>query len=236
VRVAVDSIRYLENRTLELVLRWNAKKPLPVPLTVFVHFVDQKGEIQFQADHVPSPPTDQWHGTVRTSAKGTIPEDVSADQEFGLRVGLFEPGGARVRLRGRDDGTRRIDLGKLRFDGSGQRITGLTWRPTEQQSDPMLARLNPNGVPIPFGPITTNAACRLSLRGDKVVLIPLPEGPRFTARIRWDRLDWKLPDPKHVELLKEDGSIIRREAVSRQRSEIVLTCEPGVFAYQFSAD
>jgi len=97
-----------------------------------------------------------------------------------------------------------------------------------------MARLNPDGKPIDFGPVVTVGACRLTRDEDVLVVTPLPldRGPGFTVQLRWDELPWKLPQPAHVEQLAEDGSVADRQPVRRDGDAVVIECEPGVFAYR----
>lgn len=233
VQVRVEEMRFLGKRRFLLRLAWEAKKPLPTPMRVFVHFTNAAGEIQFQGDHDPPLPTTQWQGTVPSSVQVEVPAKFSPGQTFELRVGLYDPkGGVRAPLEGRDDGTQRIRLGTLRLEGKGEEWTGIAWNPLPLEPDPMLQRLNPDAKIIAFGPVRTNGACRLRPEEGGLGVVPLPDGPGFTVFLRWRELPWDLPQPRQVEALDEEGKVLQRLPLEREGEEVVLRCEPGVFAYR----
>jgi hypothetical protein len=45
-------------------------------------------------------------------------------------------------------------------------------------------------------------------------------------------LPWKLPKLAYVETLDEEEQVLAREPITHQDGRIVVTCEPGVFAYR----
>jgi hypothetical protein len=68
--------------------------------------------------------------------------------------------------------------------------------------------------------------------GEALVLTPLPESARFTARVRWNSLPWKLREPREAEAIDEAGKVLRRVPVHTQNGEVALDCDPAVFAYR----
>ena len=98
--------------------------------------------------------------------------------------------------------------------------------------DPRPARMNPAGKPVAFGAVTTNGGFRLAPEGDGVTLTPLPASVRFEARLRWNELPWKSAEPGQAEALDENGAVIGKANLERVAGELVLTCEPNVFAYR----
>lgn len=233
--VRAQSVRFAAPRTLDVRLSWNARQPLKESLTVFVHFVNEKGEIRFQGDHAPVVPTTEWRGTVQSATQVNIPEDIVAGDAFELRVGLYSPKDhTRALLEGMDDGNRAIRLGAIRMEGDKEAITGISWTPFEQELDPYLKRLNTEGKALTFadGAITSDGACRFSREGDRLLITPLPDSLAFTVRVRWDRLPWRLPTPKQVEALDEDGKVLETVALEEEDSRVLLYCQPGTFAYK----
>jgi hypothetical protein len=97
-----------------------------------------------------------------------------------------------------------------------------------------LARMNPEGKPIGFGPVTTSGGCRLSREGGQLLVTPLPESPvpTFSVSIRWSELPWKLPTPAKVEAIDEEGKILSTKPVERSGDAITVMCEPSVFQYR----
>ncbi len=227
-------MRFVAERTFELILRWEADEPVSAPMRVFVHFVDQQGHIRFQGDHDPPIPTTKWRGTVRSSAQVRVPQAYSPGDVFELRVGLYQPGAPHPPLEGPEDSTGRIRLGTLQLEGRAEKVTAVRFVPLVPQPDPILCRVNPTAKPIAFGEVTTDGACRLTREGEALDLTPLPGGPKFTARLRWKDLPWPLPDPRRAEALDEEGDVLRRVPLQRDGDELLLTCEPGVFAYRLS--
>ena len=75
-------------------------------------------------------------------------------------------------------------------------------------------------------------AFRLTKEGEALLLTPLPESARFTARIRWDSIPRKLQKSRQAEALDEEGRVLRRVPVREENGEVVLDCDPGVFAYR----
>ncbi|MGB9607878.1 MAG: hypothetical protein ACPL7E_05000, partial [bacterium] len=233
VKVRVESLKFLGDRQAELTLLWEAKKPLPTNMMIFVHFVDKNGEIMFQADHTPPIPTTKWEGSIRSSTRFTLPDKFKAGDEFEMRVGMWDTKtGERARLEGYDDGTARIRLGEIKLEGTGGNITGIMWTPLEEKEDPVLARLNPQGRMIDFAGIRTNGAFRLSMDGDALLLTPLPNSPQFEARIKWNSLPWKVKRAEIVEEVDEEGKVLRSYPLRWEGEEAVLICGGDVFAYR----
>lgn len=98
--------------------------------------------------------------------------------------------------------------------------------------DPRIARMNPDNKLVSFGAVTTNGGFRLGPEGGAIQLTPLPSSPRFQARIRWSELPWKVGEPKQAESLGENGKVVGAAPLRQENGEIVLDCEPGVFAYR----
>lgn len=98
--------------------------------------------------------------------------------------------------------------------------------------DPRLARMNPEGKPVSFNAVTSNGGFRLAREGDAVTLTPLPASIRFEARLRWKELPWKSAEPIQAEALDENGTVIGKVKLEKSAGELVLTCEPDVFAYR----
>ncbi len=79
---------------LDFLLRWSALDAPLVPYTLFVHLVNEAGEIVAQADAPPDPPTDTWvRGDTWGDARrlplpGALPRG-----RYTLRVGLYDATG-----------------------------------------------------------------------------------------------------------------------------------------------
>ena len=233
IRVTAGDVHYAGDRKLEMPLTWQADVPIPDGYRPFLHFCDRQGEIVFQMSQDPRAFEAKRQGTIAARGFTQIPGDLAPGETLELRVGLYQPGGGeRLPLTGPDDGTRRIRLGTIRLEGEGDRLAGVAWTPHQPEPDPLLARLNPGGKPIDFGPVVTVGACRLTREKDALMVTPLPRdrGPGFPVALPWAKLPWNLPPPTHVETLAEDGGVAERRPVRRDGEAVLIECEPGAFA------
>jgi hypothetical protein len=236
IEPTVQKFEPLGGRQFKLTLRWQADSPIPAGWCPFIHFCDDDGEIVFQGNQQPGIFEKPQQGTLDFPIVCTVPGEIPAGRKLELRVGLYRrEGGARLSLSGQDDGTRRIRLGQIQLEGSGNQVNQITWAKLPPHIDPYLARQNPQAKPIDFGPITTSGACRLTAKDNALVLTPLPNNgkTKFDVRLRWELLPWTLAKPVAVEAVAEDGSVLGRQAVRSENGVITLTCEPKAFCYRF---
>lgn len=235
IRLSVEKMSQGADRQFEFTVRWQADAPLPAGWSPFFHFCDEAGEIVFQANHQPSRFEADRRGTFTAPVVGWIPKEAKAGETYELRAGVYHPGtGERLALSGPDDHTHRIRLGTLRLEGTGNRVTGIAWTPHREEPDALLARMNPQGKLIDFGPVVTAAGCRLAREGDALVVTPLPDArakPR-DVRIRWSALPWKLPQATHAEARTEDGRVVDRKPLRREGDDVVLTLASEIFDYR----
>ncbi len=103
-----------------------------------------------------------------------------------------------------------------------------------QGPDPRLPRMNPDGRVVAFGAVSTNGGVRLTRTGNALELMPLPQSPSFTVKIRWQQLPWRLAQPKELTAVDQEGRVVRRQAIQLAAGEIQLTCDPDVFAYRLN--
>jgi hypothetical protein len=68
---------------------WDAE-PLGLDCSVFVHFVNAKGQMVFQADHGPPVPTGRWSGRVEYARTAIVPTDIPPGR-YDVVVGLWNP-------------------------------------------------------------------------------------------------------------------------------------------------
>jgi hypothetical protein len=232
IRVALDSIAWLGERRFRFTLRWDTEGEFPAGYRVFVHFVDSEGKILFQGDH--NPPPAAGGGTYLSGAEPVIPVQYAAGQAFEMRVGFYNPnGGARLLPEGADDGTSRLRLGSIVLQGQGATLTGVDWKPFEAPPDPALARLNPDGRTVAFDAVSTDGALRLSPAGDALWLTALPEGrKRFSVRVEWAALPWKLPAPKEIEAFDEHGNARGAASLVLQDGGVTIVADPAVHSYR----
>lgn len=135
---------------------------------------------------------------------------------------------------------RQLVAGGPRIRPSATSVTSADGRKIElviqwQAADPYLARQNPDGKPVDFGPVRTAGGVRLVRQEKSLLLIPLPDSDSVRTRfeLHWDGLPWRLPKPTHIEAIAEDGRCLRRTATG---GAIAVECEPGVFASRMVAE
>ncbi len=236
IRISVTGVRGAGSR-LEIDFRWQADVPIPAGWVPFLHFCDAEGEILFQAAHQPGRFDAPTQGTFTGHAVAVLPATLAPEQAVELRAGVYHPeSGQRLNLSGPDDGTRRIRLGTLRLKRSSGNANTVEWTPHKPEPDPVLARQNPQGKPVDFGPVVTCAGVRLVAEENGLLVIPLPQTPAGTEIVlRWDRLPWKSPQPAELEVLGPDGQVQSRQPVRRDGPQIVLTTQPDAFAHRLAS-
>lgn len=104
--------------TLDLTLYWQALDTMGESYKVFVHLIDQRGQIAGQVDGIPvnwTYPTDWWEPReiIEDGYRIVIDENVGRG-EFSLQVGMYLEGGERlpVVVNGDRDSRRRVVLRK----------------------------------------------------------------------------------------------------------------------------
>ena len=235
ISLSVEKLEYQGNRNFTLSLGWDAKVAIPAGWTPFLHFCDPAGEIIFQGIHDPGTFGDDTRGTISASARAVVPDELEPGQSFELCFGIYNrASGRRLTLIGPDLGDGRIRLGKVKLDGDGDSLKGVSWEPHQAQADPLLARRNPDGRPVDFGLATTEGGCRFTRDGDSLVVTPLPGAgsEEFTVSLRWPALPWQLPQPTHVEAIAADGTVQDPLPIVREGKITRLECHGGTFAYR----
>ncbi|MDQ4077136.1 MAG: DUF2723 domain-containing protein [Chloroflexota bacterium] len=80
--------------TLDFLLRWTALDAPLRPYTLFVHLVNEAGEIVAQADAPPDPPTDTWvRGDTWSDVRVLPLPDSLPSGRYTLRIGLYDATG-----------------------------------------------------------------------------------------------------------------------------------------------
>lgn len=231
-----DEVRLEPTGRLRMKLHFDATDPLPADSDVFLHIVDDAGEIVFQASDPLGTLTEPRGGNFVVDAVAAVPESLKPGTTLELCWGLYRPkdGGGRLALAGRGDGQGRITLGELRFEGGGDRITAVEWKSAEQEPDGWLARQNMAGTPVDFGPLRTAGGCRLERVGDGLLLTPLPANkPRpLVVELAPDKLPWAVPAPKRWEALDAAGQTIDQGELSAVDGRLRLECQPAARRYR----
>jgi hypothetical protein len=235
IRPAVVAFQGTNGGGFVFTLQWRLDDPIPPGFQPFLHFCNEGGNIIFQAEQDPAAFAGRRSGVIDAAAKGRVPAGVEAGTMFELRAGLYDPeGGTRLALPGLTDGESRIRLGRVLVEQDG----GLAWIPHTATTDPGLARQNPKGTPIDFGPLTTAGGVRLTRDGRTLAITPLPSerGGPFEVAVRPSALPWPVAEPTQVEAVAEDGQVVSRTPARRQGETVSLTCLPGVFRYRLTGE
>ncbi|MFA7691409.1 MAG: hypothetical protein WCX86_00770 [Candidatus Hydrogenedentales bacterium] len=223
-------LKLREDRSFEIQLQWLAEGKASEDLRVFVHFLDDDGNILFQADHQSDMPTQAWNGTIQTIGQGTIPEAYQKGDSFRLFAGLWKPGVARRYLKNSYRDEAAVYLGQVTLDGEDDKVNALLLTPPEPEENPLMARMNPLRIPVDFGGVITNGACRIAPHQDSLVVTLLPEEPDFELILDLKQLPFAPAAPSVVHAEMIDGSI-KEEHFKQEDEQLILQCSSDVFAY-----
>jgi hypothetical protein len=92
-----------ESRQMEIALVWQGLEQMPVSYRVFIHLVNEQGDIVAQSDGIPAGwtrPTTGWlPGEYIVDKHVLDTRDIEVDQPMKLRIGLYDPAtGTRVTI------------------------------------------------------------------------------------------------------------------------------------------
>ncbi len=233
IQFSVSDLKNVADRRVQFQVVCQADDPIPPGYRPFIHFVDETGEIAFQAGYNHSELDRSRSGRIRLPATVSIPESLKLHDKLEMRIGFYNPSnrGARLMLTGADDGELRYRMGTIEVMGEGDVVTGVGWTTHEIGPDPHLARQNPDAKPIDFGAVVTAGGCRLSRDSDSLLVVPLPDSGSVatTFELNWHQLPWDLPRPNRVESVGADGRVIGVKPVGEA---VRIECEPEAFAYR----
>jgi hypothetical protein len=117
VEPAVAEVTQTGPRKFSISYRWKVEKTPAAEWTIFVHFTDPKGQIKFQGDYKPTPPTSQWQPGDVNAGPFTVNVPDGLSGAFDIRIGMFQQVADRARLRGTCDKERRVLAGKIKVAG-----------------------------------------------------------------------------------------------------------------------
>jgi len=192
IRPVAEAVEHLGNRRFKMTVGWDAQRPAPKDLHIFIHFSTDKApgsdKIAFQSGGPPKIGASKWTGRFKTGADriAYVPAEYGPGV-YDIGIGLWDPAtGRRYPLLGDDDGSTRYRLGKLIVEGTPDNITNIRLVKHKPKPQPP-ARWNAAGIPVDFGPIQTDGALRFRAENDSIVLTPLPDIEPFTVTLRADR-------------------------------------------------
>jgi hypothetical protein len=229
--VKLKSLTHGEGRSFEVTLEWNVTGTIEEDLVVYIHFMDDQGNILFQADGRPHPPTTEWQGTLVTTGRGTVPETVKAGATLSLQAGLWAPGNGRRPLQHDVHGNGSVRLAEVALQGDDTACTGFEVAPVPPEHTALLARMNPENTMIDFDGVITNGACRITRRGQALEIIPLPDSTTFSLQIDLSRLPFEIAAPKDLEC-EDNAGVIRKIPVELEGSTFSIECDADVFVYR----
>jgi len=193
IRPTAEALEYLGEKAFKMTVGWEAQRPAPKDLSIFIHFSTDKAaardKIAFQSGGPPAIGTSKWTGRFKTGENwiAGVPAEYGPG-EYDIGIGLWDPAtGRRYPLLGDDDGSTRYRLGKLIVEGTPEKITNIRLVKHEPAPQPP-ARWNAAGIAIDFGPVKTDGALRCRMENDAIVVTPLPDIEPFTVTLRLDRL------------------------------------------------
>ena len=237
-RPAAEGVEYLGGRRFRLVVRWDVLQAPPAGLQVFVHFLSPKSkrreQIAFQGGHSPDPPTETWQGVVRTG-RDRIVEIPAAwgPGTYDIVLGLYSDEQGRQRLLGREQGSMRYRIGTLGVEGKGGKIANVRLKPPTPPAESEEPRLNLEKRRIDFGPLIADGACRVQRMEGGVRIIPLPDSPPFSVRLRPQSLgDDKPAAGAMVAVLDESGQTVRSTPVTATNGDVSVTHDGRAFCYE----
>lgn len=233
LRVSIESATPTTGRQFELALNWQAEESVPAGYFPFFHFVDltaqetEREGIAFQGSLASGGMNKGEPGKWSNKVRGALPDDAKPGQAFELRFGFYRrDGGDRLALDGPNDGHHRVRLGTVQLENGRPE-----WKPLAAAVDPFADRVNTARHPVDFGWITTDGGCRASRSGKGILIVPLPQraGQKFEAKVRWERLPWKLAEPAKIAWLDFNKKAIKTEPLRRQDERIVIECPADAF-------
>ncbi|MFA4028681.1 MAG: hypothetical protein GDYSWBUE_000706 [Candidatus Fervidibacterota bacterium] len=195
---SVIGVERIDERQFRISYRWLVRKPVSEDWRVFVHFTDASGNIKFQNDHDPAPPTSKWQPPKVTIGPLTVRIPEGLIGTFDVRMGLYRPPqGERARLIGIDDGQRRYIIGRVHIKADGVEFEPLT--PTDEtvMDTAVFARAD-NGWAEGMHPLDR------FMKNTHEVLSPLNE---ITARMLMSAYRFLTPDLKVRQSTFGDGRV-----------------------------
>jgi hypothetical protein len=237
IRPRIDRIEHLGGGRFRMIVDWDAQRPTPRDLSVFVHFTSEKlgqGEqIAFQGDFRPDVGTSRWTGRVTTGKDNAIQVPAGQDEkEYRIVVGMWDPAaGRRYPLRGTDVGHLSYLLGRLLIERSGGKVTGLRLVRHEPPAEP-APRWNVEGKPIDFGPAVTTGALRCERQKDALIVTPLPDTPAFEVSLRLSRLAAPGRRATAIAAVDAAGREMRKLEFAAKDGSVTFRTAKGDFAYR----
>ena len=185
IHPAIAEFRQTGDRSFVLSYEWQVGENMSDNYNCFVHFVS--GEIiSLQNDHALPKPTSSWKAgeTLRDGPHELRLPDGLPDGDYSVRIGLFQPGGGRLALHGKNDGEDRMRTGTLRVRAHGQNLT-FEAEPSDPNGDDDIYqhRLNATGQVLDFGDVRTSGSVVVRRENGEWVLRALPRKGNFDLQL-----------------------------------------------------
>lgn len=191
----LGAFEYLGDNKIRLTYNWVVNDTLEGDQQCFVHFTnksnDETDSIIFQQDHALPKPTSEWkkgETLVDGPYEITLPDDKLT--HYDIAIGLFK--GPRISMKGLEDGSTRIVLGRLLVTRQDGKVTDVkladmadvakTYEPEGPPLD-FAVRLNDAGTMIDFGKIATDGSVKVERAAKSLTLLPYPRDKQFTVSL-----------------------------------------------------
>ncbi len=226
-----------EGRKLRLRMAWDVLRPVETTYRPFLHFssaTSASGEqIAFQGGGAFEAQKLGERGTFETTFEATLPETITAPDEFSVRPGFWNPeGGARLDLAGpSESGRAKAGTIKVNFKDGQPLVTYVPQAPDADVAQ-REARLNTAGKMIDFGPVATNGAFRLQHTGNDWLLTPLPDSLPFDYILKLDHLGAKSTNISGIMAVDRDGKPLSVTKIQRADQNLLSFKTDGAFAYK----
>lgn len=226
-----------EGRKIRLRLAFDILRPVDTTYRPFLHFSNPKGEggenISFQGGGAFDSQKLATPGTVEAAFEATLPETITAPDQFAIRPGFWNPeGGGRLDLAGpKDNGRARAGTLKVEFQ-NGQPVVSFVPEAADPEATEREARLNTTSKMIDFGPVVTNGAFRLQHAGADWILTPLPDSQPFDFILKLKELGAKSTNISAVTSIDMNGNPFSSAKIHRADQNVLSFRTNGAFAYK----
>jgi hypothetical protein len=115
VEPTVAKVESSSESEFEITYEWKVTEAPKKDWTIYIHFLDDAGEVKFQDDHDPSPGTSSWKVGKTKDGRDTVGIPDGLTGVFEIRMGLYDvSSGDRAELNGKADDELRVKVGKIK--------------------------------------------------------------------------------------------------------------------------
>ena len=229
LQLLAADITSVGGRTIQLSLNWDLRAPLDPAMRIFVHFIDSKDNIAFQADHPFPAEAASEAKAFSTAAQAQLPPECQTGDHFEIRVGVFQPGKGQCLMEQAHHERRFIAAGTLVFEGEEGKLPRISYAKQVLETDHYYLRMNREGKAVSFEEAVTDGAFRLTREGARLILLPLPDSPAFDISLNLEALPFAAAKPGQITTEKQDGTRLH-ESLEESGTELSLHVAADTFA------